>query len=89
VKFEMKRIHHAALVCGLLVLPVACSGDDQQPAAEAQTSPQPSTESGQAQPAPAQAAPANDGTMRTGPAEAPRKEKEWQCPARRPDERND
>ena len=70
MKSEMKRVHHAALLCGLLMLPVACTADDQ-PAAQAQTPPQPSTEAEQPQAAPAAPAPANDGTMRTGPAEAP------------------
>jgi hypothetical protein len=71
VKFEVNLIRCAALLCGLLALPVACSGDDQQPAdpsAQAPAEPQPPAAAGAANP---QAATTTSGGMVTGPAEAP------------------
>jgi len=72
VKFETGVIHRLALLCGLLALLVACSADDQataQPAGQTQAAETPAQAPAEAaQPQPAHAA---DGTMRTGPEEAP------------------
>jgi Cytochrome C oxidase, cbb3-type, subunit III len=65
VKLEVLLNRHAAILCALLMLPVACSGDDQQ---AAQPAAQPETP---AQPAQAPSAAHADGTMVTGPADAP------------------
>ena len=73
MNFEPALIHRLALLGVLLGLPVACSGDDQavqapgQPQAEA---PAPAQTQAPAEGAQAEAVPASDGAMRTGPAEA-------------------
>lgn len=73
MKFATDLIHRLAMLAGLLVLPLACSGDNQASQAPEQAQTQAATPA-QAPAEPAQpqtAAPAHDGTMRTGPEEAP------------------
>ena len=72
MKFATGFIKRLALLGGLLVLPVACTGDEQ--AAQAPAQPQaeaPAPAQAPADAAPPQAAAAHDGTLRTGPEDAP------------------
>jgi len=68
VKLEALLNRRAAVLCGLLALPVACSGDDQQAATQPSAQPQAQAPAQTGQP---QAAAPAEGTMVTGPAEAP------------------